>query len=302
MAWERASRFPKTNLLDRARVISIEDAWNAGEWRAILATASELGRRRADGVAEPPAEFLRALSVRRVVQPAPSPSPPFVPPSPLASPLRQAPAPSPVAIGFAELDAPLPRAWLVRNVEWWPALPTRLAGWRGAFGAVDAANRRRRHILAPDGKLRDFAQSAVVELDAGESPPLLGSALADASASDDRFALEVRDEPDGRRTVVVGESLEPALLVLNDGFDPGWSATLMVAERQAVPEPLRVHRVNRLMQGVVVPAGRWLVEFRFQSVEESWGIWLAASLGLPGLCFLAWRGRRVAGREIRETI
>lgn len=282
MAWERASRFPKTNLLDRARVISIEDAWNAGEWRAMLATASELGLRRADGVAEPPAEFLRALSVRRVVQPAPSPSP--------------------LAIGFVELDAPLPRAWLVRNVEWWPASPTRVAGWRGALGAVDAANRRRLEILAPDGKLRDFAQSAVVELDAGESPPPLGSALADASASDDRVALEVRDEPDGRRTVVAGESPEPALLVLNDGFDPGWSATLMVTGRQDVPAPLRVHRVNRLMRGVVVPTGRWLVEFRFQSVEESWGIWLAASLGLPGLCLLAWRGRRFAGRGIRETI
>jgi hypothetical protein len=177
-----------------------------------------------------------------------------------------------------------------------------VAGWRGALGAVDAANRRRLDILAPDGTLRDFAHSAVVELDAGESPQPLGSALAEASASDDRFTLEVRDEPDGRRTVVAGESTDPALLVLNDGFDPGWSATLMVTGRQDVPAPLRVHRVNRLMRGVVVPTGRWLVEFRFQSVEESWGIWLAASLGLPGLCLLAWRGRRFAGRGIRETV
>lgn len=330
-AWERSSLFPKMNLLDRQGVISIEDAWNAGEWRAMLSNASTIGQRRADGVAEPSVEFLRAMSVRRIAFPATAPLA-----NDLANDARSHPEDrredrpedriggrtgaagagvagrrdDDVAVGVVELSDPFPRAWLVNEVEWWPAPPANVAD------SPEWIDRRRRDVLVVSGGPRDFARSAVVELAAGERPPPVRFSRDASSTAADRWVCQVLDERAGTRTVVAGESSTAALLVLNDAYDAGWTATLRVESPTNMTESatadvagtrlssrsVPVYRVNRLMRGVVVPAGRWSVEFRYRSMPETLGSWLAAGLGVPGLYLLAWMRRRVGGGGTAGTI
>ncbi|MBI4580323.1 MAG: YfhO family protein [Planctomycetes bacterium] len=49
----------------------------------------------------------------------------------------------------------------------------------------------------------------------------------------------------------------PELLVFNESYDPGWRASVNGAAA-------KVLRVNAVVQGVVVPAGRSRVEFRYR--------------------------------------
>ncbi|MFM7074222.1 MAG: hypothetical protein ACKO38_20735, partial [Planctomycetota bacterium] len=309
--WERESRFPKMNLFEQEGVISAEDAWNAGEWRAMLACACALGKPRGDGVMEPPLEFLRAFSVRRVAFPAAAPlvlgstgSTPIGPAGDKSvAPNRQLPSnlASSFSVGVVELDRPLPRAWLVRNVEWLPA------PLMSAKPDARTSDDRRRSILTSGGRPRDFAHSAVVELTEGERPPSHGLTLDGLAPVDKAFACRVREESGGARTVVEGESPGTALLVLNDAFDPGWTATLTSAAStasgpNASSRSVPIYRVNRLMRGVIVPAGRWSVEFRFGSPAETLGLWLAFGMGMPGLGLLAWIRRRAVANDTARKI
>jgi hypothetical protein len=312
--WERESRFPKMNLFDREAVISAEDAWNAGEWRAMLASACALGKPRGDGVMEPPLEFLRAFSVRRVAFPATAPlalgSASFSPgerggpvggKSVATSREMASNLASTFPVGVIEIDRPLPRAWLVRNVEWHSAPLV------SAKPVARRSDDQRRRILEKDGRPRNFAHSAVVELTAGERPPSHGLMLDGRDPVDGAFACRVREESGGERTVVEGESTETALLVLNDAFDPGWTATLTTSASTSTgpstsSRSVPVFRVNRLMRGVIVPAGRWSVDFRFRSTAETQGLWLAMGMGVPGLCLLAWIRRRVVANITASAI
>jgi hypothetical protein len=106
--------------------------------------------------------------------------------------------------------------------------------------------------------------------------------LPDASAQ----AGDRPDRPAGRarmvsyereRVVVETASARRNLLVLTDTYFPGWEAT--VDGSQA-----RVRRVDYLLRGVSVPAGRHRVEFRYEPV--SWRVGWAVS-GLTLLALLA---------------
>jgi hypothetical protein len=84
--------------------------------------------------------------------------------------------------------------------------------------------------------------------------------------SDERVALDVSSA--GRR-----------LLVLLDADYPGWTATV---DRQPVP----IHRVDYAFRAVAVPAGRHVVEFRYEPWTFRVGLVLSA-MGLAaavGLC------------------
>jgi len=76
------------------------------------------------------------------------------------------------------------------------------------------------------------------------------------------------------------ESAAPAFLVLNDTDYPGWHAFV---NGQAAP----IVSANYLFRGAFVPAGKSVVEFRYQprSFEAGVGISLAAMLILAVLVF-----------------
>ncbi len=166
--------------------------------------------------------------------------------------------------------------------------PVRVSGLREAFagrsGAVyEVADALPRAYLVPevrvaadrDGALDIFREpgfdpgrTAVVEEPLDEplpDAPLEGSA-----------AVELY-EPD--RVVVTTDANRKAFLVLADNHYTGWVATV---DDVAVP----VRRANHTFRGVVVPAGRHRVEFRFEPRELYNGLYLY----LGGLALLAGYG------------
>ncbi|HEX2202895.1 MAG TPA: YfhO family protein [Longimicrobium sp.] len=99
-------------------------------------------------------------------------------------------------------------------------------------------------------------------------------------------ARVTRHEPD--EVTVATEANRPALLVLADNMYHGWTATVD-------GRPAEVYRTNHTFRGVVVPAGRHEVRFRFHSAELHTGFAIyLASLGLLGAygLFLLVRSRR----------
>ncbi|MCC6455478.1 MAG: YfhO family protein [Caldilineaceae bacterium] len=121
----------------------------------------------------------------------------------------------------------------------------------------------------------DPADAAVVEgLDAFRTT---------ASPGDGAALLDYAPE----RVLIESHSAEPALLVLSDGDDPGWHATVDGA-------PVPIYRTNVLLRGVEVPAGRHRVEFVYRPAPWQQGLWV----GAVGLVLIA--GLLVGGRDWRR--
>jgi Bacterial membrane protein YfhO len=93
------------------------------------------------------------------------------------------------------------------------------------------------------------------------------------------------------RVVVDTDARRPALLVLTDNWFPGWKARV---DGRDVP----VERVDYLIRGVAVPAGRHRVEFRYQpaSWRIGWIVSLVALLAIVAVALLGWRAARGVGR------
>jgi len=104
-------------------------------------------------------------------------------------------------------------------------------------------------------------------------------------------AAIVRYAPEEVRVHV--ESPQPAVLVLLDSFDKGWTATL--DSGVALP----IMRANALVRAVAVPAGAHLITFSYQTPLLKVGTWasLAGVFLCAGLIVQArWRSRQVAER------
>jgi membrane protein YfhO len=113
----------------------------------------------------------------------------------------------------------------------------------------------------------DAERQAIVEDTEAKLPP-------DAGAS-----RRVRIVERGNVRAVIRASLEkPGLLVLSEGYYPGWRATIDGAEA-------RILRTNVMMRGVVVPAGEHEIGFEFRSATIRAGFFLSL-LGIAALALL----------------
>ncbi len=90
---------------------------------------------------------------------------------------------------------------------------------------------------------------------------------------------EIVDEIPTRVTVSL-DMKTPGLVVLADRWDKGWNAYL-----DGRPAPIL--RTNHALRGVVAPAGKATLEFRYEPASFAWGLRLAA-VGL--LATLGWFG------------
>lgn len=119
----------------------------------------------------------------------------------------------------------------------------------------------------------DFHRTALVESPLPSTLPGAGRGTATITAfSASRVALRT-------------ESSVPAVLVLAEAWYPGWEASVNGGPALAFP-------VNGWMRGVVVPAGRAEVEWRFR---QRW-FWPGCAVALVGFTLLAWRGMVPATR------
>ena len=97
---------------------------------------------------------------------------------------------------------------------------------------------------------------------------------------------EIVDEIPTRVTVSL-DMKTPGLVVLADLWDKGWNAYLD-------GKPVPILRTNHALRGVVVPAGKGTLEFRYEPASFAWGLRLAAVALLATLGWLGvglWFGR-----------
>lgn len=194
-----------------------------------------------------------------------------------------------------------PRAWLVTNVS-----------TRSPISNSQAAlERRTREVYLPDGRLRDFSREAVVEVDefAGFEAP--GAPVDQPTSPAPGPACRiVLDTP--RRVDIEVHSDRAGLLVLADLYTADWRATIRPLDAAATdqaghpsgPQPpshlvteSAVYRTNRIMRGVIVPAGVHRVTFSYHPTSFYWGACISMIGWLSLLGFFV--RRSLTGRPIR---
>jgi hypothetical protein len=167
-----------------------------------------------------------------------------------------------------EITGALPRAWVVGAQR---VVPNEAA----ALGTVTSPEFDARRTAVTEQHIDNTPVTA-------PSTPRAGTAVV------------TRDEPE-TVTVRVTASRR-GLLVLSDTWFPGWKTTVDGHDAS-------LHRVNYVMRGVPLPAGRHTVEFRYEPL--SWTIGrLSSLLGFAALVValaLGLRRRRVVAREPRRT-
>jgi hypothetical protein len=122
--------------------------------------------------------------------------------------------------------------------------------------------------------LDDASVTTDVTVLEGDVPPGLAPGAGEAAVVEDA----------GERVTVATRSDGAALLVLNDVFAEGWSATVD-------GRPAAILPANYLARGVWVPAGEHRVRFSYRTPGLFEGA-LLLLLGLLAVAAWAWRGRR----------
>ncbi len=154
----------------------------------------------------------------------------------------------------------LPRAFLVdrqRTVD----------GAHAALATVIDPTFDARHVAVTERALPGLAQAG------GSETPTDGSARITGYGDE--------------HAVVATSAARRSLLVLTDVHFPGWKATLD-------GKPVDIEQVDYLLRGVVVPAGRHTIEFRYEPVSWriGWIVSLLALLAVGGTALAGWRARR----------
>jgi hypothetical protein len=156
---------------------------------------------------------------------------------------------------------PFPRAWIVHDVTLLPPLDRRTPA---------SLVKRSRAIVEKDvdgiGVRRDFRGEAVVET-AEPLPlviePLLGNDTCQVLLS----------EPN--HVTIEAQLHSAGLLVLADTFSPGWEAVVSSAESDQ-ERPVPILRADRIYRGIVLPAGKHIVTFRYRPASVHWGAIVSA--------------------------
>ncbi len=267
--WDVATLYARLHLLGPHRSLRSQSSMAPFDLRALLGTRSR-------GLPHP--AVLDLLGAEYLI--APDDCPPPGPGWTELPALRQLPG-----VNLWRNAQPLPRAWIVHEVESRP--PWTSTDPRAIRAYYDA-------LLFPDGRLRDFRTTAVVESDqsAARAPKPAG-----LSHPVDPVAAEtVHVQCSGTTRLDLSVTLAtPGLLVVNQYYDPRWQVDI------CSPEGSRAHgrvvRTNRVMQGVFLPAGTHELEFRYVPRDLYWagGVSLAGwLLVLLGMCI---RARRSVGLE-----
>ena len=186
------------------------------------------------------------------------------------------------------------RAWIVHRVDVLPPLTSR---------RPKEIQLRTKEVFFPNGIARDFRLTAVLETDSTsalfEQSPINSQSTNVAEIAAEKSAAGVSRErceithSSPQRVEIEAELATPGLVVLSDLYYPGWTAEVETGEEgetRAVP----ILQTNRVMRGVVLPAGRHRLIFRYRPTSVFWGVGVSAIgwLGFLGLGFACWRRRK----------
>lgn len=269
--WEQDTLLPRYQLRADMSLIESTPSIMSTDFSSFLAVARRHGWQRTDGAWEPHPGALVALTTRYWIQPEGLGSPSGTTRSVAATGTSAAPEHTEIWA----LAEPFPRAWIVHRVERLPPLTD---------DRPAAVRLRVENGWFPQGMLRDLRRVATVET---ELPVELQVAEALPTAAEScQLSVDLPNRVELDATLAT-----PGLVVLNDTFDPGWEVdvhTLASPDRESDdsrPSPaLRtpVLRTNRIMRGVVLPAGKHRLVYRYRPRP----FWIGAAISSVGWCLL----------------
>ncbi len=237
-AWEHQTLFPKHHLLENVTLADSSSSLRPLDRESYWRIGREL---RGPASLTPHENVLRLMGVQHVATPAgfrPNPTENW----------HEAELPGPLAQNARlwRISDPLPKAWIVYQVETLPSLKTP--------NDPREVDERTRQVLSKEGAPRDFQRSAVVETD--HPLPRFATLVDDPLPADCQVtALSPQ------RLVVEAELSRPGFLVISQPYFDGWVARRMTDEGPVV---LPIFRTNRIQQGVVLPAGKHHVELSYE--------------------------------------
>jgi Bacterial membrane protein YfhO len=155
----------------------------------------------------------------------------------------------------------LPRVFLVSSQR-------TVASEDAALAAATAPGFDGTRVAVTERRLPDLSQAA-----GGRTPPAGRARLVSYEAE---------------KVVAEATARRPSLLVLTDVHFPGWEASVD-------GHPVPIERVDYLLRGVVVPAGRHRVEFRYEPASFRVG-WIISLVGLVAVLVAVVVGVRRRGR------
>jgi hypothetical protein len=142
------------------------------------------------------------------------------------------------------------------------------------------------HIIFSSGEQQTLTELPMLSA-AGRDAIIEGAAVAPAAPSTDAGAISVLADQPGEITLRT-QTETPRWLIINEGYDPGWQATVDGADQA-------IHPANEMFQAILVPAGTHTIHLAYHPVAFSLGAWLSGLALLILLSLLAgdWGIRRL---------
>ena len=255
--WDRDTLAPRYHLLSDAKVVESTGTMLSYDYLMLLRTARRFGPRRSDQVAEPHPAVLTALATQY-----------FILPEDFQFPHTQRIDDGPVLPNSTPAkektiwrhDQPLSRAWIVHQVERLPLL---------TLNNPASVSQRTELVFFPGGRPRDMKHSAVVETDANFPLNLLAKSSELIEENTDETCQIVVDQPS--KVEIVATLQSPGLVVLSDLYYPGWQAGVQ-SDGETVPRREKIWRTNRVMRGIMLPAGKHRIVYRYRPIYFYMGL------------------------------
>ena len=268
--WDRDTLWPLYHLSERIGVLTVAGTFDRNVYGAMLAA---IAKPELVGLAPREMNATRALEALGAEFHV-------LPPEPDDPPTDDARSSSPTdgeqldVAGVTDVAliriSPLPRSWITRQ---WSAVPPShiLGNPRQALEQL---------FVTESGAPRDLVSEPLLEIAPAQSENL--AAPARGAAASDRCDI-TRYEPE---IVEIDVNITaPGLLVLADQFAPGWSARIDRTDETS--NNAEILRVNRVMRGVLLPAGESRVVFTYAPRSfvvgavvsaAAWFVWAACWL------------------------
>ena len=258
-AWERGTLYPKYGLTSDISLVESSSSLKNVDVESFWRVARQHGPAGSESIAMPHPVALRLMAVDYLIAPDRSPKPPFAEPVALSANVEL-----PQGAALWRLEDPLPRAWIVHQVEQLPELKGR---------SLAAVEERTRDVLFPRSgsnarrQARDFRASAVVESDLPVELPRARGAPSEAES-----CRIIRYELD--RVEVAATLASPGLVVLSDTFAPGWTASVQTG---AATRPAAILRTDRICRGILLPAGEHRIAMTYSPANFRQGAWISGA-------------------------
>lgn len=259
VAWDRDTLFPKYNLREGIGIFHTAGTLAPADWEILRNQAEQLALTGGSDDVAAAAAWLDALHAAYLIVPSEN----FWPGVRDRYKLTNAPQAIPSAM---VLDNPrcLPRAWIVHL---WDVISPPTNNQPERLRAIA------QQVLLPDGRARDFRQSALVEADD------VSAVTAASAPSDSGETCEVVHY-DPLRIEIAAELKSPGLVVLSEQFFPGWRLSVR-SEGSGADYDVTILRTNGILRGAFLAAGRHRLSYQYQPPSFAYGMainvagWLA---------------------------